>query len=186
MILPKIKSNILIQSYKHNHKLHRSWLNGFVIEANMNQIVFVTDYSIVVEANSRSWKPKEPAICFYYPDRWYNVIAMIKDNSIIYYCNIASPCIFDNNILKNIDYDLDIKVFKNKDYIILDQKEYQYHSSLMNYSSKLKYVIENTLEDLKRGIECKILPFDDKYISKYYKKYIQLLEEDISLDHIPN
>ena len=49
---------------------------------------------------------------------WFNIIAMIRDNGVSYYCNLASPYVMDEEALKYIDYDLDVKVFADgeKDY----------------------------------------------------------------------
>ena len=38
---------------------------------------------------------------------------MIRDNGVSYYCNLASPFHIDQEALKYIDYDLDVKVFTN-------------------------------------------------------------------------
>lgn len=44
---------------------------------------------------------------------------MIRDNGVSYYCNLASPYVMDEEALKYIDYDLDVKVFADgeKDYL---------------------------------------------------------------------
>jgi uncharacterized protein len=49
---------------------------------------------------------------------------MLKDTGINYYCNIASPFIMEQKTIKYIDYDLDIKVFADGSYKILDLKEF--------------------------------------------------------------
>ncbi len=36
---------------------------------------------------------------------------MIREKGVSYYCNLASPFLLDDEALKYIDYDLDIKVF---------------------------------------------------------------------------
>lgn len=45
---------------------------------------------------------------------------MIRENGVSYYCNLASPFVLDNEALKYIDYDLDVKVFADgeKDYLM--------------------------------------------------------------------
>lgn len=36
---------------------------------------------------------------------------MIREKGVSYYCNLASPYVLDDEALKYIDYDLDVKVF---------------------------------------------------------------------------
>ena len=99
---------VYIQSYKHDGSLHRTWAMGYVLEANEKRIVAVTNRTLVSESDGRKWVTREPAICFFYPDKWYNVICMIRKTGIHYYCNLASPSIYDGEAIKNIDYDLDV------------------------------------------------------------------------------
>ena len=80
----KEKERVYIQSYKHDGSLHRTWAKGFVIEANVVRIVAVTNRSLVSEADGRKWVTREPAICFFYPDHWYNIICMIRKSGIHY------------------------------------------------------------------------------------------------------
>lgn len=178
---PTIKESIYIQSFKHDKSLHRTWAKGYVIEANEKRIVAITDRSWVIESDGRRWLTREPAICFFYPDRWYNVICMIRKTGIHYYCNLASPSIYDGESLKNIDYDLDIKVNPKWEYTILDEDEYDEHSKEMQYGEKLDRVIHKEMNRLIRDIQLQNSPFDHIEIKVLYQKYLSYIksqEED--------
>ena len=54
-MLPQIKEDVFIQSFKHDKSLHRTWSKGFVIESNAQQIVAVTNKTWVIEADGRKW-----------------------------------------------------------------------------------------------------------------------------------
>lgn len=110
-MLPETGSYVYIQSYKHDGSLHRTWCRGFVLEANEDRIVAVTDKTWVIEADGRRWLTREPAVCFFYSHFWFNIISMIRMSGIYYYCNLASPSLYDGEAIKNIDYDLDVKLF---------------------------------------------------------------------------
>ncbi|MCI5773730.1 MAG: DUF402 domain-containing protein [Erysipelotrichaceae bacterium] len=170
-MLPAKYTHVYIQSYKHNGKLHRTWSKGFVIEANDDEMIIVTNKTWVIEADGRRWITREPAICFFYPDKWYNIIAMIRKNGTYYYCNMASPSIYDGEAVKNIDYDLDVKLFPDGYYEVLDENEYVEHSEMMGYSVDLKMVVEKQLKELISKIERKEAPFDQNTIKKYYREY---------------
>lgn len=170
----KIGESVFVQSYKHNGSLHRTWSKALVIDKKDNYVVVVTDHSWVVEDNGRRWLTKEPAICFYFDDKWYNVISMVRKTGIYYYCNIASPSLYDGEAIKNIDYDLDVKVFPDGEYMILDENEYEYHAGIMNYPENIKKIIDNQLKELIELIKNKKNPFDFSYINEYIMKYFDL------------
>ena len=170
----KIGDSVFVQSYKHNGSLHRTWSKALVVDVKEDFVVAVTDHSWVVEDNGRRWLTKEPAICFYYDDKWYNIISMIRKTGIYYYCNIASPSLYDGEAIKNIDYDLDVKVFPDGEYMILDENEYHYHCEIMNYPENIKKIIDNQLNELLQLIKNKEKPFDFSYINEYILKYFDL------------
>ena len=171
----KIGDSVFVQSYKHNGSLHRTWSKALVIDVQEHFVVVVTDHSWVVEDNGRRWLTKEPAICFYFDNKWYNIISMVRKTGIYYYCNIASPSLYDGEAIKNIDYDLDVKVFPDGEYMILDENEYQYHSDIMNYPENIKKIIENQLNELLELVKTKENPFNFSYINEYIMKYFDIL-----------
>ena len=172
-MLPNKDEMVFIQSYKHDGSLHRTWSKGLVLESSEDRMVVLTNHTWVSESDGRHWLTREPAICFFYPNKWYNVISMIRKTGIFYYCNIASPSIFDNEAIKNIDYDLDVKLYPNGRRFILDEDEYQFHQKYMNYEDDLKEVIENALSGLLDDIQNKISPFDSSEINELYERYLK-------------
>lgn len=163
-----------IQSFKHDGKLHRTWSKGVVLEVNAKQWVVVTYKTLVVEANKRVWQTREPAICFFYPNKWYNIIAMIRKLGVTYYCNIASPTLYDGEALKNIDYDLDLKVFPNGQMEVLDEDEFMLHQKQMNYPAEVIDICEKSLEALIQIALKAEEPFDENTIQHYFNQYLQL------------
>lgn len=172
------KDYVYIQSYKHDGSLHRTWAKGYVIEANDKRIVAVTNKTLVSESDGRKWVTREPAIYFLYPDKWYNVICMIRKTGIHYYCNLASPSLYDGEAIKNIDYDLDVKVSPNGKTMLLDEDEYEDHAKEMGYTPKLKQAIQNGLDRLMVDIRLQNSPFEHREISALYDKYLKFVEED--------
>ena len=87
---------------------------------------------MVTESDGRTWVTREPAICYFHAKQWFNVIGMLREDGIYYYCNISSPFALDDEAIKYIDYDLDVKVFPDMTYHILDEDEYADHKKAMN------------------------------------------------------
>lgn len=164
---------VYIQSFKHDGSLHRTWSKALVLDIKENCYVVVTDQSFVIESDGRKWVTKEPAVCFFYLDRWYNVISMARKNGIYYYCNIASPSLLDEDIIKNIDYDLDLKVYPDFEYNILDEHEYKIHAKKMNYPSDIMDIVEHELLLLIEKVKRREEPFDFELIDDYLIKYFQ-------------
>ena len=167
-----------IMCYKHDKRVHREWQEAIVLDIKKDYIVFGNKKTLVTRSEGISWKTKEPAVMYYFRNRWYNVIAQLKKEGISYYCNIASPFILEENTVKYIDYDLDLRIFPDGEYKVLDRLEYQYHQKLMSYSNSLKEAIENGLSELIALYKSKSIIFDSKTNYEYQKLYEQLKAEE--------
>ncbi|MBQ3142087.1 MAG: DUF402 domain-containing protein [Bacilli bacterium] len=167
---------LVIHCYKHNGMIYKTWESALVLENNKDYIILGNDKVLVTKKDGRTWKTKEPAIMFFYKNRWFNIIAQIKSNGLFYYCNIASPYIIEDNILKYIDYDLDLRVFPDKSFKILDRNEYNYHRRIMRYPKEVNIIIKSELSSLIDMKKMKKGPFDENFIKKYYEIYKNLIK----------
>lgn len=167
------KGDILkIQCYKHNGQIYRNWDETLVLESNDNFIVCANNMAKVTEVDGRKWTTKEPAILFFYKNKWFNIISQFKKNGIYYYCNIASPYIIEDKTIKYIDYDLDLRVFPDGTFRVLDKGEYEYHKEKMHYSKEIDKIVNFELNNLINDYKEKIGPFDEKILQKYYNIYV--------------
>ena len=166
-----IGDKLQIQCYKHNGKIHRAWSEAVILDFKKDYIVFGNNKTQVVEAEGNVWKTKEPAIMYYFKDKCFNVIAQLKKDGIYFYCNIASPFIIEENTIKYIDYDLDLRIFPNGEYKILDKSEYKYHKKLMNYSDELDIIINKAMDDLIDLYLNNFIVFNKNINYKYYEEY---------------
>lgn len=160
-----------IHSYKHDGKIHRSWDEAIYLDENNDYFVFANYKTIVTESDGRTWKTKEPAIMYFSKTNWFNIIGQIKNNGIYYYCNIASPYVIEDKTIKYIDYDLDLRVFPDGSFKVLDRGEYQYHKKLMNYSNDIDKILKEELTKLINIVRRKEYPFDKDIINNYYLLY---------------
>jgi protein associated with RNAse G/E len=167
----KIGDKLQIQCYKHNGNVHRSWDEAILLDEKKDYMVFGNNKTNVTKAEGVTWKTKEPAIMYFFKDKWYNIIAQLKKDGIYYYCNIASPFIIEDNTIKYIDYDLDLRVFPSGQYKILDRLEYNYHKKIMNYSDDLDKIINSSLEELINDYENQAIMFSKEVNNYYYNIY---------------
>ncbi len=174
----EIGTNYPIQCYKHDGKINCSWHEAVVIDIQKDYIVCANSKSLVTESDGSMWKTKEPAILYFFKDRWFNVITQLKKTGTTYYCNIATPYIIEDNTIKYIDYDLDLRIFPNGSYKILDRNEYKYHKKIMGYSDELDQAIKNGLDDLINFYKNGSPIFNEELNLKYRKKYLELKENN--------
>ena len=166
--------NFQMQCYKHNGKIHRSWSEAVIIEENKDYIVLGNNKALVIEADGRTRRTREPAIMYFFKKKWFNIIAQLKADGISYYCNIATPYIIEDGTIKYIDYDLDLRIFNTGEYKILDRMEYKYHKKIMNYSEELDIAVKNGLNELIKLYKSGSEIFNAEKNMDYYKEYLEL------------
>jgi protein associated with RNAse G/E len=170
---------ITIKSFKHNGKLHRMWLENWLLPKEVLEpqhqeyVVTINDNTRIIEADGKEWISRIPGVSFFSPNKWYNIIALIEKNGIRYYCNIASPFYLDNQSLTYIDYDLDVVLQTNGQVNVLDEDEYARHKRIYHYSDLVEAKVLAGLEDVLGMIERKQTPFLDAAVLKYYQQWKQ-------------
>src|SRR5690606_22997094 len=162
-----------IISYKHDGELHRVWKDVVKIHESKDLVVIVNNKVDVIDGDGRRWKTREPAICYFFKNYWFNVICMIRTNDVYYYCNLSSPFIIDEEGLKYIDYDLDVKLFPDGEVLLLDRDEFDFNIKNLNYSDEILNIIKYNLKILLDKIEKREEPFDSKYVYEWYNKYLK-------------
>ena len=173
----RLGEKFIIHSYKHDGNIHRSWDEAVLLEISDDYLVFGNERTKVIESDGRTWKTREPAILFFYKDCWYNVIGQLKQDGIYYYCNMASPYVIEDKTIKYIDYDLDLRVFPDGAFKILDRGEYKYHKNKMNYPDDIDRILKEDLSKLIDIVRVKEFPFSQEVLNGYYKKYNELTKE---------
>ena len=171
-----IGDKLQIQCYKHNGKIHRAWDEAILLDIKKDYMVFGNNKTQVIESEGNVWKTKEPAIMYFFKDKWYNIIAQLKKDGIYYYCNIATPFLIEEKTIKYIDYDLDLRIFPNGEFKILDKLEYKYHKKIMGYSEDLDKVLKNSLSELINDYQKNASMFNSSINEQYYQQYKNIKE----------
>ena len=174
----KVGDTLVIHCYKHNGVIYESSRVAYILDIKDDYIVLGDENVLITKQDGRAWHTKGSAIMIFYTKRWFNVIAQFKDNGINFYCNIATPALIDNKIIKYIDYDLDLRVFPNGSFKILDRMEYKYHKKQMHYSNRLDFILKYELGNLIDMVRVREMPFDKGTINKYYEKYVELIKNN--------
>lgn len=174
MGFPHAGEKIEIQSYKHDGTLHRTWEETTVLKGTSSVVIGGNDRIIVTESDGRQWRTREPAIVYFSSHKWFNIICMIRQDGTHYYCNLGSPYTWDSEALKYIDYDLDVKVFPDWSYKLLDEDEYSLHRRRMNYPLKLDRILRYHVDELISWVEARKGPFESAFVDKWYERFQKL------------
>ena len=140
-----------IHGYKHDGKIHRSWDEAVLLEIHDDYLIF---------GNEKT-----------------KVTGQYKKNGIYYYCNMASPFIIEENTIKYIDYDLDLRVFPDGSFKVLDRGEYKYHKSIMSYPERIDKILKYELTNLINMVREKRLAFKPGVVEHYCNLYTEKKEK---------
>src|SRR3984893_1340676 len=156
-----------IKSFKHDGSLHRVWVENWLVpEDRLLPLhaaawVLLNDHTTIIHADGKEWISSVPAVSFFMPERWFNVVALIEDKGIRYYCNLASPPYRYGNVLTYIDYDLDVVVLPDGSSHELDRDEFMRHKAEYRYGEAVEAQVETGLQMLHDRIAGKLSPFGD-------------------------
>jgi len=173
----KIGDKLAIHCYKHSGAIDRICDEAIVLEVSDDMLVCANDKARLIEHDGRVHHTNESAILFFYKKRWFNVLGQLKKHGLFYYCNIATPFLVDNGIIKYIDYDLDLRVFPDGGFKILDRNEYNYHKKIMKYPDEIDMILKRELSDLIEMKKNKVGPFEDGIVEKYYEMYKKIISK---------
>ena len=171
MALPIEGEMIQIHSYKHNGSIHRVWQETMVLKGTKNIVIGANERTLVTESDGRTWLTREPSLCYFHGEHWFNIICMLREDGVYYYCNMSSPFVFDNQSIKYIDYDLDVKVFPDMTYTLLDEDEYEQHRKEMNYPDEIDKILKRNLNILVGWIQQRRGPFAPDFIEVWTNRY---------------
>ncbi len=166
-----------IHGYKHDGNIHRSWDEAVLLEIHDNYLIFGNEKTKVTESDGRTWRTKEPAVLYFFYNNWYNIIGQYKKIGVYYYCNMASPFIIEENTIKYIDYDLDLRVFPDGSFKVLDRGEYKYHKKIMNYPEEIDTILKYELTNLINMVRNKENAFQKNEVEKYCNLYNKIKDQ---------
>ena len=153
--------SILVQVYKYDGVLHRSWparllrRDGslIVLDAKFPDEV-VHDLLGTIAGGTHSLE-------YYWLDRWYNVFrfALPDGNLRNYYCNVNLPPKFDGKTLSYVDLDLDILVDPDFSYRVLDVEDFERNARQYGYPAQVEANARRAVDELVGMIETRQFPF---------------------------
>lgn len=162
---------VKIVSLKHDGSFHRSWEENTVLEETKEGLIGMNNRTMVVEADGTRWLTEEPAIFYFYPDKWFNVIVLFTEDDYSFYCNVSSSYRKEGQVLSYIDYDVDLIVSSDLRYRFVDVDEFIFHRKKYSYPSKVVSNVQKASKQIVEAITKKADPFNASFVEKW-KRYL--------------
>lgn len=156
--------NFTINSFKLDGKIHRSW-KAEIIEKTEDLLIFRGIFEKEIKHSHLGViRPGTVSYEFYWKNRWYNIFRFHEPEGALrnYYCNINQPPAIENNRLNYVDLDVDVLVWTDLSFEILDLDEFEENSKRFGYSNELREKVDGSLAEILRLIKNKDFPFDYK------------------------
>lgn len=152
---------ITINSRKFDNSIHRSW-KCKLIEKSNSLLVFIGEFENEVN-HKQLGVIKRGTISYeyYWTDRWYNIFRFHEPDGELrnFYCNVNMPPIFADGVLDYVDLEIDILVWSDFSFEILDTDEFEENAKKFSYSDDLKLKVHESVNELKTMIEKREFPF---------------------------
>ena len=154
--------NITINSRKYDGNINRTW-KADLIEQDKTLLVFRGEFD-------REIKHRELGVIrrgtisyeYYWLDRWFSVFRFHEPEGEFrnFYCNINMPPTFENGVLDYIDLEIDILIWKDFSFQILDAEEFEENAEKFNFNLELRTKVEQNVNVILSLIRKREFPLD--------------------------
>lgn len=172
-----IGSLLDIQAFKYDGVLYRQWNGAKVVLDNDNFVCCLLYKTKVAELDGQKWIIKEPTLWFFSKKNFYNISIVWKKTGLFYYINLASPFFFEDNKIKYIDFDFDVKIYPEKPFQIVDHMDFQKNKEKW-YTDEIINVIYDNLTLIAKKYHNKEDIFDPYYVYNLFESLIMMKEID--------
>jgi len=151
---------VTINSHKYDGSIRRSWTCR-LLEQDDESLVFVGKFDLDVshpdlgeiERGTISYE-------YYWLGRWYNIFCFYEPDGTFrnYYCNINMPPVFEDGVLDYVDLDIDVVVWPDGTFRVLDEDEFDANAVKFNYSETVRQSAADALTNILEMISERKLP----------------------------
>lgn len=155
--------SVTINSRKFDRTIHRTWQANLESESE-SLLTFIDEFDEEVR-HPHLGIIRRGTISheYYWLDRWYSVFRFHEPGGDLrnFYCNVNMPPTFENGVLDYVDLDIDVLVWPDFTYEILDRDDFERNAIKYLYSNELIEQAEASLEQLIALIEGREFPFSE-------------------------
>ena len=164
-----------IQAFKYNGELYRQWNGVKVISDDNNYVCCFLYKTKFVENKDQKWIIKEPTLWFFSKKYFFNLTILWRKSGLHYYINLASPFYFEDNTIKYIDFDFDVKIYPGKPFQIVDHYDFE-RNKIKWYNSDIINVIYQNLIEIAKKYQNREDIFDEYYVYQIFESLIMMKE----------
>lgn len=155
-----VGSEITVNSRKYDGRVRRSWTGG-IVSLSQELIILVGRFDQDVEHSDLGFIAKG-TVSFehFWFDRWYNIFRFHEPDGTLkaWYCNVAMPAMFDGAVLDFVDLDIDVVIWPDMHYDVLDRDDFVKNSVKYAYPDPINMAAESALTDLLTMVKNHRLP----------------------------
>lgn len=141
---------ITVNSRKYDGSIRRSWNAGLVrYEPPLIELIGKFDFDVEHSALGHL-KRDTVSHEYFWLDRWYNIFNFYEPSGEFrnYYLNLTMPPTFGDGVLDYVDLDIDILVWPDGRFDVLDVEDFDANAREFGYPDDVKHKIDLELETL--------------------------------------
>lgn len=151
---------ITINSRKFDGTIRRSWACSLITKRK-NRLLFVGKFDFDI-SHPELGQIQRGTISYeyYWLDRWYNIFCFYEPDGTFrnYYCNLSMPPVFKDNVFDYVDLDIDVVVWPDWTFNVLDQSEFEENAAKFAYPAQVREAAAAALDTVLELIELRRLP----------------------------
>lgn len=151
---------ITVNSRKYDGSIRRTW-RGELIEQQGSLLTLVGEFDTTVDHPDLGRIEKGTISHeYYWLDRWYSIFRFHEPSGSLrnFYCNINMPPSFSGDVLDFVDLDIDVLVWPDLRYYVLDRDDYETNATRFDYPKHINEKVEEALSELLELIKTRNLP----------------------------
>ena len=160
---------IQIRALKYPDIPHYEW-EGQLIESTPDHVIVFCKpgRQLIHHTKNKVFTMEHASIEYFSLKEWFTAAMAVVDGEVSFtYCNVAMPSVWTDKGLQFTDLDLDLIREKDKEWVVVDEDEFESNSMMYRYPVELKSEVIDALERLKNKAMHKTFPFNLDFIRKY-------------------
>lgn len=154
-------AHVSVQSRKYDGRLQRSWPARLAVQTGSLLVLDATFTEEIRHPWLGTIVPGTRSTEYYWTDRWYSIFRFAEPHGALrnFYCNINQPATFDGQTLTFVDLDIDLLIWPDFAYRILDEDEFATNSVKFKYPAELQRQARAALAAVLALLEGRHFPF---------------------------
>lgn len=154
-----------IEALKYDQRVHYS-LPARLLDDDGTRLWFRSQPGGQINhvTRNRRFTITHPSDMIFWRARWYNVYLNYADDGQLahYYCNVGLPPELSGETLRFVDLDLDVQIWPDGRYAVLDEDEFTEHAILFGYPPAMQQAARLAIGDILAHWQAGQSPFDGR------------------------